>query len=451
MTDVRLVPPPADDPWFVPRTAQAERLRADMLAIAAGAIAAADPAPIVARALADRPIDGRSIVVVAAGKAAPGMAAAAVAALAGHEIHGLVVSPERVSTPVERLDSYVAGHPLPDEGSFAAAAAIVRLLAHSTPDDEILLLLSGGASALVAAPAGEITPADYTTLTDLLLRSGADIDAVNVVRKHVDALKGGHLARLAAPSPVRALVLSDVVGDDPATIASGPVSPDPSTYDDAIRVLRAHDAWAGTPERVRRHLERGAAGALPETPKPRDGAFHGVDLRVLGGNALARAGAAVAARTRGYAPLVIDAPVTGEARDAGDALARRGRELARAGGRVALIAGGETVVHVRGGGSGGRNQEVALGAAIGIAGVANVLIGSFGTDGIDGPTSVAGAVADGDSVRRAAERGLDARACLEDNDAFGFFGGLHDLLLTGPTGTNVLDVQVVLIDAGAVA
>ena len=444
MLEVRLVPPPADDPWFVPRTAHAERLRTDMLAIAAAAIDAAAPGPPVARALADRPVDGRRILVAAIGKAAPAMARAAVHALAGHEIYGLTVAPERVGGAVEPLEPFEAGHPLPDAGSFAAARALQRELARTTADDEVLLLLSGGASALVAAPGGAVTPEDYRSLTTLLLGSGADIGAINVVRKHVDALKGGHTARLAAPSRVRALVLSDVVGDDPATIGSGPVSPDPSTFADAIDVLHSHNLWAATPERVRRHLEHGALGELPETPKPGEPVFDGVDLRVVGNNELARVGAAAAARRLGYDPVMLETPLTGEARTAGDALATRARAGSRP--RIALIGGGETVVHVRGGGRGGRNQELVLAAAIGLAGEPGVLIGSFGTDGIDGPTSVAGAVADGDSVQRAAERGLDAHACLEDNDAFGFFGGLHDLLLTGPTGTNVLDVQVVLID-----
>ncbi len=448
MSEIRLIPPVEEDLWFVPRAGWADRLRDDALMLAQAAIDAADPAPLVTGALATLPITGDRVLIIAAGKAAAPMAAAAVETLDGTAMHGVVVTPARAGGPVAGLDALEAGHPLPDASSEAAAREVARLLGDAGPADAVLLLLSGGASALLALPAGDVTMEDYAAVTALLLAHGADIHTLNTVRKHVDALKGGHLARMAAPARVHALILSDVIGDPVDTIASGPVSPDPTTYADAMRALHDAAAWAGTPERVRRHLERGAAGEYAETPKPGDALFDGVAARVVGNNALAREGAAERARALGYEVVMIDEPIAGAARDAGGAFARRALALRAASPRrVALIGGGETTVEVRGAGRGGRNQEVALGAAVELAGSTNVLIGSFGTDGIDGPTSVAGAVADGDSVGRASERGLQAQACLDDNDAFGFFGCLHDLLLTGPTGTNVLDVQFALVDA----
>lgn len=449
MIDVRLVPPVEDDLWFVPRPAWAERLRADAVEIVQAAIDASAPGPLVKAALETQPIRGERVIVIAAGKAASAMAAAAVAATGGGDaaVRGVVIAPARATSPVPGLDTFEAGHPLPDGGSVAAAHAVERLLADAAGSDEVLVLLSGGASALLALPAGDITIEDYAALTQLLLERGADIRAINTVRKHVDALKGGQLARLASPARIRALVLSDVVGDALDTIASGPVSPDATSYADAMRVLHDVDAWAGTPERVRRHLERGDAGDYMETPKPGDPLFATVAAQIIGNNALARAGAADRARALGYDVVVLDAPVTGEARDAGARFVRTALEVqARYGAqRVAVIAGGETTVTVRGNGRGGRNQELALAGAIELAGRSGVLVASVGTDGIDGPTSVAGAVADGESAARAAERSVDANASLDDNDAFGFFGCLHDLLLTGPTGTNVLDIQIALI------
>lgn len=446
MTDVRLVPPIEDDLWFVPRAAWADDLRADALAIVRDAIDAAAPGPLVASALERVDIRSERVLVVAAGKAASTMARAAVGVLGESRVRGIVVAPRRSAEEIAGLQTFEAGHPLPDGGSAAAAEAVAQLLSENTTVDDILVLLSGGASALLALPTGAVSIEDHAAVTSLLLERGADIAALNTVRKHIDGLKGGQLARRAAPARVVALVLSDVVGDALGTIASGPVSPDLSTYADAIEALRITGAWAGTPERVRRHLERGQAGEYADTPKPGDPLFAKVRAEIIGNNTLARDGAAGRARALGYEVVMLDEPITGEARDAGAAFARRALALREGTSLpIALIAGGETTVTVSGAGRGGRNQEFALAAAIELAGAPDVLVASFGTDGVDGPTSVAGAVTDGDSMHRAADRGLDARACLDDNDAFGFFGCLHDLLLTGPTGTNVLDVQLALV------
>lgn len=460
MSGACLVPLIDDDLAWTPRPAHAERLRADMLGIVDATIAAAAPGPLVTRALEARPLEAARIMIVAAGKAAPAMAAAAVAALRGSSVHGVVIAPAPTGTlpaddqAVHPLQTMYGDHPLPSYASKAAARQVMDLLAGTSADDIVLLLLSGGASALLALPAGDISIEDYAATTQLLLKSGADIEQINTVRRHIDALKGGRLALLAAPAPVHALILSDVIGDKLDAIASGPVTPDRTTYADAIATLHAVNAWGGTPERVRRHLEDGARQAHPGDASPDHAAFAAVDARVVGNNALALIGAADAARAAGYAPVMVDAPITGEARTAGTAFVRSIRALASDAehadyGRLALIGGGETTVHVTGSGRGGRNQELVLAAALALQGTPDILVGSFGTDGIDGTTSVAGAVADGDSVRLAASRGADARASLEDNDAFGFFGGLHDLILTGATGTNVLDVQIALIDRAA--
>ena len=454
MIEAHLVPSTEDDLGWTPRSAQAESMRASMLRIVGAAIDAAAPGPLVRRALAEQPIAAKRVLIVAAGKAALPMAGAALDALRRSSVAGLVVAPQPMGTAaagepaVQPLKLLYGGHPLPNASSAAAGARVAALAADAGPSDVVLLLLSGGASALLALPAGDLSIEDYAATTSLLLRAGADIQQLNTVRRHIDALKGGRLAALAQPAAVHALILSDVIGDELDAIASGPVSPDATTYADALAAIHSLRAWAGTPERVRRHLERGAAGEYDETLKAGDAAFDNVRTRIIGNNSLALRGAADAARAAGYTPVVIDEPVTGVARDAGQRWGERvrARTAQRSGERIALIAGGETIVHVKGDGRGGRNQELVLAAAVEIAGIPNVLVASIGTDGIDGTTSVAGAAADGDSVRIAADRGLDPQRYLDDNDAFGFFGSLHDLILTGSTGTNVLDVQIALID-----
>lgn len=447
MIDVRLVPPLGDNVTFVPRTPLAERLREHALRIVRDTIEAADPRPLVTRAIDEMHLDPDRVIVVSVGKAAVAMAAGARAALGSERLNGIVVAPTRSGAEIPGLHVFEAAHPLPGASSVAAAEAVVRLLEQTSDADDVLLLLSGGASSLLAYPAGDVTIQDYARVTSLLLEHGAGIHALNSVRKHIDRLKGGQLARLAAPARVHALLLSDVVDDREDTIGSGPAAPDTTTYQEAIWNLHTLECWAGTPERVRRHLERGRDGELPETPRPGDPLFDRVTTQVIGSNALARNAAADAARALGYDVVVQEQPITGEAREAGVAFVRAALQLHdRAAGRpIALIGGGETTVTVTGDGRGGRNQELALAAALVLDGIDDVLVASVGTDGIDGPTSVAGAIADGESVRRAAARGVDARASLDDNDAFGFFGALHDLVLTGPTGTNLLDVQVALI------
>jgi len=308
----------------------------------------------------------------------------------------------------------------------------------------MLVLLSGGASALMAVPAEGLSLADKRACTELLLRGGANIHALNTVRKHLSAIKGGWLAA-RANVPIMTLAISDVVGDDPSVIGSGPTVPDASTFGDALAALDAFGGRAVYPPAVLARLERGFRGELPETPRADQ--LPSPEWYLVGSRFLAMRGAAIRARQLGYEVLVRDAPVTGEARAAGEAFVSSLPAPIDSSRRLCVISSGETTVHVTGRGRGGRNQEFSLSAATRLAASAvPVVLASVGTDGIDGPTDAAGAVADRDTVARAAVAGLPPpSAFLADNDAFRFFDPLNDLIRTGPTGTNVGDLQICLI------
>ncbi len=338
---------------------------------------------------------------------------------------------------------------MPDREGVEGGRAILELAARLGADDLLLALISGGGSALMTLPPADVALDELQSLTAELLRAGATIGELNCVRKHLDRLKGGRLARAAAPAGALALLLSDVVGDPPDVIASGPVSPDPTTFDMAIEVLRRFDLWATAAPALRRHLERGARGEIEESPGPGDPCFDGVETRVVGSNRIAAEAALAEAARRGYRTLLLTTLLTGEAREAGRVLAALGLEARRSGhplpAPACLLAAGETTVTVRGSGKGGRNQELALGAAQALAGSAGLLVASIGTDGVDGPTEAAGALADGETLARAARIGLDAGAALADNDAYPFFEALGDLIVTGPTGTNVMDLVLILV------
>jgi hydroxypyruvate reductase len=331
----------------------------------------------------------------------------------------------------------------------AGAVAISELAARLDRDELLLCLISGGGSALMTVPPAGILLADLQRTIELLLRAGATVNDLNTVRKHLDLLKGGRLAAAAAPSHVLALVLSDVVGDPLDVIASGPVSPDPTRFGDAIAVLERIGIWHEVPQDVQQYLRRGVRGEVPESPGDGDPCFANVEVQVVGNNRLAVEGALSEAVSRGYQALALTTFLTGEAREAGRFLAAIGLEVKPAGRPVSLpacmVAAGETTVTVSGAGRGGRNQEVVLGAAQILDGTDNVLIASLGTDGIDGKTDAAGAIATGETLSRARERGLDAEEALADNNAYPFFHALQDLIVTGPTGTNVMDVQLVLV------
>ncbi|MBI3760112.1 MAG: DUF4147 domain-containing protein [Deltaproteobacteria bacterium] len=393
--------------------------------------------------------------LLAVGKAAIGMAAAAEEWLGNRMIDGLAIAPASIATSVEAagLRSRVIGaaHPLPDETSAAAAHAALELAARASPGELVLVALSGGASALIAAPAGVISLADKIAVTNALMRAGANIRELNIVRKHISAIKGGRLlAATAAGVEVLTLILSDVPGNDLPTIGSGPTVADPTTYTDAISVLKRRGVWGRAPEAVRDHLERGAAGEFSETLKAGDAALARVTNLIVGDNRTAVDAAVEAASALGY-EVVRGPELGGEANELGRAIARQASEIQDE--RVCLVAGGEPVVTVKGGGRGGRSQQCALAMAIELAIVAadrndaaRVMALCAGTDGIDGPTDAAGAIATPETIARAAEAGVDPQAALDRNDSYEFFKGLGDLVIIGPTGTNVADVMIALVN-----
>ncbi len=386
------------------------------------------------------------LLLVGGGKAGRPMAQAALEALGGGVAAGAVAVPRGQGGSLGTVRLIEAGHPLPDDGSRAAAQAMLDLLSGAGPGDRVIALVSGGGSAMISAPAEGISPEDKEAVVRRMLQSGADIASFNAVRKHLSRVKGGLLARAAHPAAVRGLLLSDVPGDDPSVIASGPFSPDPTTYADAIAILAGRDVLRAIPPAARAHLEAGRDGRVPETPKPGDEAFGRVVLSVIGSNRSALDAAAVAAREAGAGTVrVLPGFLRGEASRCARAFVeelRAARREAPADRAVALIAGGETTVTVRGGGRGGRNQEFALAAAVEMDGEAGMAILSCGTDGVDGPTDAAGAFADGTTCARARSEGLSPRDHLDRNDAYPFFRALSDLVVTGPTGTNVTDVAV---------
>jgi hydroxypyruvate reductase len=292
-------------------------------------------------------------------------------------------------------------------------------------------------------PPDGVTLDDLRSLTNDLLRAGATIAELNAVRKHLDDIKGGRLARACSPARCMVLALSDVVGDVPDVIASGPFSPDPTTYSDAVRVVERFGLWKDAPAAVRAHLQAGVRGDVDETPKPGDPCFARVSYDVIGSARISASAACGQASALGYDAALLEEPVTGEARAAGSLLARRAvaSPVQR---DMCLVAHGETTVTVRGSGRGGRNQELALGAAIVMGNAGGVLVCSMGSDGIDGPTDAAGAAATGTTMARAQALGLDAQDVLQRNDTYGFFAALDDLIRSGPTGTNVMDVQIIL-------
>jgi hydroxypyruvate reductase len=425
-------------------------LRAAARAILDAAIRAGDVRPLVRRALGAVPLPARGrLVVVGAGKASGTMAAAVEAALGDRVAEGLVAVKDGHLAGTRRIRLVEAGHPVPDERGAAAAREIRRLAEEAGAEDLLLVLVSGGASALTPAPAPPVTLEDKQAVTRLLLAAGATINELNCVRKHLSLLKGGQLARAAAPARVHALVLSDVIGDPLDVIGSGPTAPDASTFAEALAVLGRLGIREAAPRPALDRLERGARGEIPETPKPDDPFFHGVTNVVIGNNGLAVEAARACAAALGFAPHVLTRSLEGEAREAARDLVETARRVRGGRGPVSapacLIAGGETTVTVRGAGHGGRCQELALAAAIRMEGLDDVVILAAGTDGSDGPTTAAGALADGWSAARLRERGEDPQARLDANDSHAAFASLGDLVVTGPTHTNLLDLYLALI------
>jgi glycerate 2-kinase len=422
-------------------------------AIWQAALAAAAVEPLVRRALRHegaRLVAGsrtwdlerlRRVIVLGCGKAGAAMARAVEGILGDRIADGFVVVKDGHTGPTLRIRLAEAGHPVPDDRGQRAAQRLLDLARSAGADDLVVVLISGGGSALTPAPAPPITLQEKQATTRLLLEAGATINALNAVRKHLSVLKGGQLARAAMPAEVLTLVLSDVIGDPLDVIASGPTAPDPSTFEDALRVLVGgrgrHDR---VPPSVVAHLEAGRRGEVAETPKPGDPLFHRVTNLVIGNNALVVDAAAARARALGYEPHVLTRELQGEAREVARDLVARARRLPPA---SCLIAGGETTVTVRGRGRGGRCQEFALAAALALRPDEELVVLAGGTDGTDGPTDAAGAVVDATTAPDRHE-GHDARRALEDNDAYSYLDAAGALLVTGPSQTNLLDLYLLL-------
>jgi hydroxypyruvate reductase len=391
----------------------------------------------------------REIVVVGLGKAGAPMAAAVEEILGPRIARGVVVTKYGHVQPTRLIRIHEAGHPVPDDAGMAGARAALDHVRGLGPEDLVLVLISGGGSALTPAPVEGITLAEKQSLTKALLACGADIREMNTLRKHISRIKGGQLARAAAPARVFTLILSDIVGDPLDAIASGPTVPDPTTYADALGILDKYRIRREIPTSIRTHLEDGAAGRIPETPKPDDPLFGRVMSVMVASNIQALEAAKAEAHRLGFQAVILSSFIEGETREIARMHAALALEVRSSGHPakppVCLITGGETTVTLRGKGKGGRNQEFALAAALDIAGLRDVVVLSAGTDGTDGPTDAAGALADGDTVSRALGLGLIPRAALDGNDAYPFFERLGDLVITGPTRTNVMDVRLVLV------
>jgi glycerate 2-kinase len=426
------------------------KLRRQALAIFKAALRAANPAEGVAEQLVREDFGSyRHIYVVGAGKAGAAMARAAERVLGRRITRGLLNVKYGHIAPLRRIELNECGHPVPDQRGAEGARRIAEIAAGAGPDDLVLCLISGGASALLPLPADPITLDEKQEVTKLLLASGASIHEINAVRKHISQIKGGQLARLAYPAQVLSLLLSDVIGDDLDVIGSGPTAPDASTFALARAILEKYGIFDRVPAAVRERIEGGERGQIPETPKQGDPVFAHVRNVVTGSNRRAVDAAAARARELGFRTLVLSTFVEGETREIARMHAAIAKEIVHAGRPLkppaCVITGGETTVTLRGDGLGGRNQEFVLSAAMDIAGLPNVVVFSAGTDGSDGPTDAAGAVADG----RTLARNPRAPEFLARNDSYRFFESLGDLIVTGPTNTNVMDVRLILVGVEA--
>jgi glycerate 2-kinase len=435
---------------------RADGLKKDALRAVEASLRAADPASLVRNAMT---LDGRLLtvggtvrdvgaygqVVVLGGGKASGLMAVEVERILGDRLDdGLVIVPEyqRPLPRLRRVKFAMSTHPLPSEMGAKAVERMLGVLRGVGAGDLVVVLLSGGGSALMPSPPDGVTVRELQSTTEKLLKAGAEIGEINCVRKHLSQIAGGRLAERMNGADVLSLVISDVVGDDLSSIASGPTVPDPTTFYDARSILRARRVWEGIPSSVRRTIESGVDGSTPETPKPGDQIFERVSNVVVGSNLVATSAAKATLGALGFRVEVVSS-VTGEAKVVGKRLARLARE--RGGrGRWAAVWGGETTVTVRGRGVGGRNQELALAAAIELRGSFGVAVAAFGTDGVDGTTEAAGAFADSTTFERAKSIGLNPSRFLSDNDSNTFFTALGDLIVTGPTGTNVNDVMLAL-------
>ncbi len=391
----------------------------------------------------------KHLYVLGGGKAGCAMAQAIEELVCDKITAGFVIVPYGYKAQTHKIEIHEASHPVPDLSGVEGTQQIIKIAEQASRDDLIVCLISGGGSSLMALPREGVTLQDEQTVTTALLKSGAPITEINSVRKHLSAFKGGWLAKKAYPATVVSLIISDVLGDPVDSIASGPTAPDLSSFKDAKEVLEKHKLWDITPFSVRKVFSEGSAGLLTETPKPGDPAFTKAYNFVIGNNRTATRAAAESLKSEGIRTIHFDEPLEGEAKQVGTGLANFASRvsdytfsLPRP---LAAVAGGETTVVVTGNGLGGRNQELALSAALHLKDAETCVIASMSTDGVDGPTDAAGAIIDRDTIKRSIEIGLNAAKSLSENDSYTFFSKLGDLIFTGPTGTNVNDVSVIIV------
>ncbi|MGC9345465.1 MAG: glycerate kinase type-2 family protein [Candidatus Bathyarchaeales archaeon] len=390
-----------------------------------------------------------NIYVVGGGKASGLMAEALEQILGKHLTNGCINVPHGSKHKTEIIKLHEASHPIPDEAGVEGTRRMLEIAEQAKKDDLIICLISGGGSSIMPLPRGGITINDKRKITDALLKCGATINEINTVRKHISHFKGGWLAKKAYPATILNLILSDVVGDPLDFIASGPTVPDSTTFSDATKVLKKYGLWDKAPTSIRKVLSDGEKALIPETPKADDEAFKNVYNVVVGNNRFASLAACEHLKSAGLNTLLLTSTMEGEARHVGVMLASIAREVFMSGNPVpkpaGIIAGGETTVTVTGKGLGGRNQEIALAAALKLSSMDGVVVASLSTDGVDGPTDAAGAIADGKTLTRATKIGLNPEGFLAENDSYNFFSRLSDLIFTGPTGTNVNDVSVIVV------
>jgi len=389
------------------------------------------------------------VYVIGGGKAGASMGSALETILGERITKGIINVKYGHFSELKRITLNEVGHPIPDEKGVSGAEEIIGLLELLGEKDLVICLISGGGSALLPSPVDGISLQDKQEMTNLLLECGATINEINAIRKHISKLKGGGLARLTYPSTLIALMLSDVVGDPLDVIASGPTVPDMSTFGDCMAILKKYRLLERTPKSIIDRIQRGIRGEIEETPKPGNPIFGKTQNVIIGSNIIAVKAAEQEAQQLGYNPLVLSTFIEGETREVARVHAAIAKEILKTNHPTerpaCIISGGETTVTIRGKGLGGRNQEFVLASAIDIQGWKDVVVLSGGTDGTDGPTDAAGAIADGDTIRRAQDLDLDAVAYLDNNDSYHFFEKLGDLIITGPTNTNVMDLRLILV------
>ena len=440
-----------------------DKLHRDVLSALNAALEAAQPARIIKRHLSVRsevlstsglmfPLKNyRRIFVIGGGKAS-GYMGEEVERLLGKRItSGLVIIPDYLKPRPQgrRIKYHLATHPVPTSAGMQGVLSMLELVKNVSRSDLVIVLLSGGGSALMPLPAKGISLRDEADITSLLLKSGASIQEINAVRKHLSRIKGGRLAERLYPATVLSLIISDVVGDELDAIASGPTAPDPTTYTDAKSILVKYNLWPRVPRRAREVIDDGVSGSIPDTPKEDHVAFRSVHNLIVGRNRESCLAAALAMRKAGYRTLILSTRIVGEAREVGRILGSIATGIRESGlplaPPAALVAGGETTVMVRGKGKGGRNQELSLATAMKISGSKGVVATSLATDGIDGQTEAAGALVDGTTVMRGRKLGMEPEEYMDNNDSYHYFRKLKDLIITGPTGTNVNDIMILAV------